>query len=437
MILNQFRAWARTAAPAARAEGAAALAKAYLYSRLPQEERRDALAVLTGFLDDSSPLVRRALAEALCASPEAPHHIVLALADDQASIAALVLARSPVLCDAELIDCAATADALAQTAIAGRASLSAPVAAALAEIAAPAALRVLASNRAAPLPEFSIRRMVERHGEDAALREALLTRSNLSPGVRLDLVGATTRALATFVTGCNWITPDRMVRVAREEKDKAAVVIAGTSADGAATLVAHLRQAGHLTVSFAFRAILSGRVELFKATLCELSGMPMARVDVLVAHHDSTGFSALYRKAALPADLLPAFRIALRAVREGDWAAIPGASLSRRVIERVLTACDAINSGELDKLLVLLRRFEAEAARDEARTTGDPTLAPLTLTGGAWPTGAPLLLTELDAADYDPPPTHGRRVVTALRPHGATALFTIDLAAIEAEICAA
>jgi hypothetical protein len=33
----------------------------------------------------------------------------------------------------------------------------------------------------------------------------------------------------------------------------------------------------------------------------------------------------------------------------------------------VLTACDGANSGELDSLLAVLRRFEAEALREEAR----------------------------------------------------------------------
>ena len=277
--------------------------------------------------------------------------------------------------------------------------------------------------------------MVERHGDDAALREALLTRPALPSDVRLDLVAATTRALAAFVTGCNWMTSDRMGRVAREEKDKAAILIAGTSTDGPGALVAHLRRAGHLTVGFAFRAILCGRTELFKATLCELSGVGAARVDLLVAQCEGTGFAALYRKAGLPPDLLPAFRIALRAVRESDWTAVPGVSLSRRVIERVLTGCDAINSGELDKLLVLLRRFEAEAAREEARSVRAPAIAPLTLRPGTWPAAEPLLLTDLDAPDYDPPHAHGR--APSRHRAGSAALFTIDMAAIEAELCAA
>lgn len=427
MILNQFRTWAQTASPSSRADGASALARAYLYSDLDAAQRLDAVNVLTGFLDDAYPLVRRAIAEAFASAVEAPHHIVLALADDQSSVAAIVLARSPVLSDAELIDCAASADAFAQSAIASRPTLSAPVAAALAEIALPEALVVLAGNHAAPVPAFSIRRIVERHGDDAALREALLGRPDLPPCVRLELVGATARALAAFVTGRNWMSDERMTRVAREERDKAAIVIADGDRGSARELVAHLRQAGHLTVGFAFRAILSGKTDLFKATLCELSGVPMMRVDGLTAQCDSAGFAALYRKADLPLELLPAFRMALHAVRETDWTT--GARLSRRVIERVLTGCVAINAGELDKLLALLRRFEAEAAREDVRSEAR---GPLSLVSRE--EAPPLLLTDLDAPGYAMPTLHARARHVARR---EPTLFTIDMAAIEAELEAA
>ena len=83
---------------------------------------------MTCLLDDASPLVRRALAEALAGAAEAPHHLVSALVNDQADIAALVLARSPRLSDAELIDAAALGEAPAQCAIAARPGLSAAVA---------------------------------------------------------------------------------------------------------------------------------------------------------------------------------------------------------------------------------------------------------------------------------------------------------------------
>jgi len=144
MIVRRFLQWAPTAMPSQRAEAAGALARAYLYADLSHDERREAELALTGLLDDSSPLVRRALADSFASATEAPHHIVLSLADDQSDISCVVLRRSPLLSDTDLIDCAAIGDTIAQSAIALRPRVSAAVAAAVAEVGAREALISLA-----------------------------------------------------------------------------------------------------------------------------------------------------------------------------------------------------------------------------------------------------------------------------------------------------
>ena len=84
---------------------------------------------------------------------------------------------------------------------------------------------------------------------------------------------------------------------------------------------------------------------------------------------NSAGFAALYRRAGLPGSLRLAFETALLALREvgpGE-AQATGAQLSRRMIERVLSACAELPPEETNKLTALLRRFEVEAAVEEAR----------------------------------------------------------------------
>jgi uncharacterized protein (DUF2336 family) len=65
-----------------RAEATGALARAYLYSDLSSEDQLAAEAAMIVLIDDSSPLVRRALADALAGSADAPHGVILALAQD-------------------------------------------------------------------------------------------------------------------------------------------------------------------------------------------------------------------------------------------------------------------------------------------------------------------------------------------------------------------
>ncbi|MGO4286540.1 DUF2336 domain-containing protein [Bosea sp. TAB14] len=124
-------------------------------------------------------------------SPHTPRNLALGLIADQSDVAALMLAHSPVFTEADLVDAAAVGDLLAQRAVAIRRCLPAGVAAALAEVGGEEALLTLANNRTAEIPDFSFERMIERCGDNGALREALLERP--APGLAGSLRGARRR----------------------------------------------------------------------------------------------------------------------------------------------------------------------------------------------------------------------------------------------------
>ena len=412
MIVRKFMQWAVAAPAAERAEGAGQLARAYLYADLDPADKCEAEVALTALLDDPAPIVRKAMAEAFAAAEGAPPSIVVALANDQSDVAAPVLGRSPLLSEGDLIDCAAIGDAFAQAAIALRAHVGAPLAAALAEVGAREALIALAVNPQADIPAFSLRRMVERFGADGEVREALLSRPELPASVRSDLVAATAAALKDFVVGCAWLSPERADRVMREAADKAHVMIAADverARDwrGARELAAHLRAAQRLTPGLALRAVLSGDTYLFEAALVELSGLPEAKALGLARDARGTGFAALYARAGLPAKLLPAFQAALAARRlraEGD-----GAKLSRPMIARVMEI--ATRDPGLAALAAMLRRLDAEAAREDAREAAKFIFVAQSQ--------APVVVA-IDQTAFGAAPR----------------LITIDLAAIEAELAA-
>lgn len=368
MIVRRFLDWSRTAAAGDRAEAASALARAYLYSDLKPADLREAEAALILVLDDPSPLVRRSLAEAFASASSAPAAIIIALSHDQGDVAAPVLARSPLLAEADLIDCAAIGDEIAQTAIACRAGLPETVAAALSEVGSLEVVIALARNHSARLPLFAFERTIERFGASANLREALLARSDLPIRIRHDLVMAVSLALKTFVAARRWLHPERERRVF-EEAGEAATLHLARADDQAMHLVPHLRETGRLTAGLILRALLSGRMPLVAAAFVELSGQPLRRVLAILDGRDMLGFEALYHRAKLPQSLFLGFKAAIEAHQEfGSQTdeAMPS-TLSRLMIERVLTTLEALPSEENEKLLALLRRFDAEAAREEAR----------------------------------------------------------------------
>jgi uncharacterized protein (DUF2336 family) len=370
MIIRQFLAWTQHSSAARRAEAAGALARAYLYDGLGEDVAWEAEAALLALLDDPSSLVRRALAEACAACANAPRTLIVALAGDQAEIATLVLARSPVLSDADLVDGVAIGCLAARRAIASRLDLSPAVAGALAEIAEPEALVVLVRNRTAHITTGSLMRMVERHGDVAALREAVLARPYLPLEVRQSVTTRLAESLSAFAVSSGWLTPARSARASREAQERTTLAFCAEAHPvDLARLVAHLKACGQLNAGLLLRAILSGNMAFAEMALADLAGLPVRRVAGLMHDASTAAFAALHRKAGLPPVLLPAFSAALSAWREAGQGAIAsaGAGLSRLMIERALTACETMPFAEAQSVMALLSRFEAEAARDEAR----------------------------------------------------------------------
>jgi uncharacterized protein (DUF2336 family) len=377
MIVRDFLQWVRTAPASERAEATSALARAYLYSDLSPDDLAAAEGAMLMLLADPSPLVRRALADALAASPSAPPAIVIALAADQPQIAAPVYALSPLFVDADLVDAAATGGGTIQAVIASRAGLPQSVAAAIAEVGTAEACLVLVENRNAQIMPFSLDRIVERFGHLAAIREALLAREDIPAATRQTLVIKLSETLAGFVAGRSWLGADQAQRIAREACEKATVTIAAeTPGTELGPLIRHLCASGQLTAGLILRALLSGNIALFEEALAELTGMPVARVSGLVHDRGTVGLRALFDKAKLPASTYPAFKEAIEAMREGFLLEPGGATrLKRRMIERVLTRCEDADLDELAPLLTLLRRFATEAAREEARLFCDELIA--------------------------------------------------------------
>jgi uncharacterized protein (DUF2336 family) len=377
MIVRQFINWIRTASAGERAEATRALARAWLISDLSVDDRAAAEGALLMLLDDASPLVRQAMSEVFARSAEAPAAIVQGLSLDQPSVAMPILEHSPLLIDADLVDIVATGNSETQCAIARRIGLPASVCAAIAEVGSAAAALELIENPYAELAPFSWDRIVERHGHLAAIRESMLVLEDLPAATRAALVAKLSETLAQFVVARNWLSADRAGRITTEARDRSTLHIAARSkGDDMAGLVAHLRATSQLTAGLILRALLSGNLELFDASLAELSGLPRQRVTALLHDRGATGLVALLRRAELPESTFAAFRVALEACHESGFIDDAGgaARLRRRMVERVLTHCET-DRGATEPLLILLRRFATESAREDARQFCDELLA--------------------------------------------------------------
>ena len=300
MIIERFLKWIDTAKVPERAAAASALARAYLHSELTFEDRCAAESALTLLLDDPSPKVRAAMAEPLSLSPHAPAQIISALAADMPEVAAMVLVRSPVLTDGDLIDRVAGADAKVQQLVAMRPRISIAVCAALAEVGEAEACIELLTNGGAEIAQISLRRITERLGAEPSVRRALLAHPMLPAESRhylLVKVGEDFRQSPLLKRLMGSARADRVVRDACIKSSIS--LIDAIRPQEFSALVEHLRLRGDMTEGFIVRTVAHGKIDFFGAILEALSGQGEKRIRALLSAGRDNALRALFRACGL------------------------------------------------------------------------------------------------------------------------------------------
>jgi uncharacterized protein (DUF2336 family) len=371
MVVQHFLKWIETARVSDRAAAAGALARAFVVSELSFEDRCAAEAALTLLLDDPSPKVRLAMAESLSLSLRAPPHIIAALAADQPEVAALVIVRSPLLSDIQLIELVAAGCAMVRRFVAMRPAVSPELAAAIAEVGDAETCLELLCNSGAAIASLSLRRMAERHGHEAELREALLADARLPADSHHLLLMKLGQALQGAPLVRALMGAARAERITRDACLKASItLIDATPAAERGALVAHLRVRGELTTSFLVRVVAHGKIDFFGAVLVALTGQGEERVGGILSAGRDVALQALFRTAGIGPD---AQRVILRAVKlwrevaagrsfagpqEVSW-------LMLRELREATAAGEA--SAAAEKLVALLNAIHLEALRENAR----------------------------------------------------------------------
>ncbi|MBX3504619.1 MAG: DUF2336 domain-containing protein [Parvibaculum sp.] len=242
MVVAQFLKWINTARVSERAAAATALANAFMSGELPFEDRCAAEAALTLLLDDPAWKVRQALAEAVSMSRHAPPQVVAALAADQPEVASIVIARSPLISDLDLIDRVADGSGATQVLVARRPGLSMQVSAALAEVGEAEACLALLANGGAVVASLSFRRIAERLGHLAAVREALIADPRLPADSRHALLVKVAEALRRSPLVLALMGTARSERVMRGDRGRCSESPIGQNSDPASARAAAFRR---------------------------------------------------------------------------------------------------------------------------------------------------------------------------------------------------
>ncbi|PDT18058.1 hypothetical protein CO670_04485 [Rhizobium sp. J15] len=368
VIVEAFLRWIETAKTGDRARAANALGRAYLQSEMSSDEKKAAEMAMTFLLDDPSPRVRLALAEAIAWSPDAPRGLVLSLAEDQPEVACHAITCSPLLSDADLVDLAARGNGATRMLIAARAHVTRPVAAALAEVGDEEELLCLLENDGAAISSQSLKRIAERLGDSCDIRNLLLDRSDLPADARQLLTQHVSNALVGLPLAQAAIGLQRLQRISREATEAAIVSIAGDIAPREIPdLVEHLRLNGRLTPSFLMHALCAGKVDFFAAAIVDLTGCGERRVRSILATGRMHAVRALYESAGLPRDISVIFVEATLLWRDAARKA-PGSVLGNvcgRLLKKFRHPEGA--HGAIGELLDMVEKLHLAEQRQSAR----------------------------------------------------------------------
>ncbi|KQV81549.1 DUF2336 domain-containing protein [Rhizobium sp. Root1220] len=368
VIVEAFLRWAETAKAGDRARAANALGRAYLQSAMTADERTAAGKAMTYLLDDPSPKVRLALAEAVAWSPDAPRALVLSLASDQPEIACHAVTCSPLLSDADLVDLAARGG-VTRILIAARPSVSRSVAAAIAEIGDEDDILCLLENEAAAIAPASLKRIAERLGDSSDIRNLLLNRSDLPADARQLLAEHVSNVLLALPLARAAIGAARLQRICREANESAIVSIAGDIAPcEVPDLVEHLRVSGRLTASFLMHALCSGKVEFFAGAIVNLTGCHEQRVRSILATGRMHAVRALYESAGLAREISTVFVEATLLWREVSKKT--SGTMLGDVCSRLLDKFhrDGTARGAAQELLDMVEKLQIAELRQSARS---------------------------------------------------------------------
>jgi len=327
--------------PVRRAKTIDAVAVSFLDPKLSPAERAIAEEILRLAARDAEERVRRTLMERLKTSRNLPHDVAMTLAYDVEAIAVPLLEVSQVFSDTDLIEVVKQGAPHARRAIAGRPSVSGPVGDALIDSGDEAAVARFVSNLGAEIGRPAFKRIVDRFGKSSTVQKSLVERPLVPVEIAERLMtfvsDAMRKRLLTRHPGLGFALNDAVLAA----RERAVLGLVGPRADegDVLALVGHLRFHGRLTSSIILRALFIGDLAFFEAALAEKTGRPITNVRKLVHDPGRTGLEAIYRKAGLPAEMLPAVWAAIEAAVSTafDGSEQDRARYSRRVIERLLT----------------------------------------------------------------------------------------------------
>lgn len=345
------------------------VATAFTAGALGERERVLAEDIFRLMARDVELKVREALSQSIRLSPDLPHDVALALANDIAAVALPIIEASTVLTDDDLLAIIQTKPSDYQVAVAGRMVVSERVSDALVDTQNEDVVARLVANDGAKITEQTMTRVLDDFGHVKRISNPMAERSVLPLAVAERLVSLVSDNIRDHLVTHHDLSPDVAMDLVLDSRERATLNLLGGAADvpDVFELVAQLHANGRLTPTIVMRALCMGDLSFFEVAMAKMADIPVANAHQLIHDRGGMGLARLLSKGGVPPQSLPVARTALQAIEDlklmtdGDRE-----TMRQLMIERVLTQFeDGLEPENLDYLIAKI------AGRSAARSSGD------------------------------------------------------------------
>ncbi|MEO8113981.1 MAG: DUF2336 domain-containing protein [Phenylobacterium sp.] len=362
---EDIRTLVKGATPDERALAAQKLCRSIARSPLSDDEGQLADEILRIMAGDAAELVRRALAVTLKESPLVPRDVAIKLARDVESVSLPLLSASPAFTDDDLAEVERLGGAVRQLAIAKRPVLTRKVTDALAEHGSERAVAAACANDNADFAERALQRVIDRFESSERVLAAVAYRTVLPLSVTERLITIVGEQIRDHLISHHALSPETALQISLSSTERATIDLvdqAGRAAD-IKGFVAHLHQGDRLTASLLLRRAVQGHMTFFEWGVAELAGVPHHRTWLMIHDAGPLGLRAIYDRAALPARLFPAFRVAVDTFHsmEFDGGARDRERFQERLLQRFLTQPQSATREDVDYLVDKMDRLSRDA----------------------------------------------------------------------------
>jgi len=268
-----------------------------------------------------------------------------------------IVADSPVLGEADLIEIVRTGSPRKQLVVASRPDVTEPVADALASTGVEPAVAMLMENAHARIGPASFSTALDRFGGSDTVKERMAKRAWLPPTVTERLVAMVSEQLQHYLVTHHDLPAEQATDVVLHARDRVTLNLSSGSTDEElVALTTQMHKKGRLTARLVWRALSLGDMAFFEAALAALAAVPLENARQLIHDAGERGLASIYDKSHLPARLYPAVRTAVDVLREVqfDGGERDHERYRARVISRILTQFDEFPAEDLDYMLAKL-----------------------------------------------------------------------------------